>query len=161
MHGRSKENLLLNPDFRDMLSVFCDEQVEFMVVGAYALAFHGFPRATGDIDIWIRRSEENAERVWRALQRFGAPLFDLMLDELKTPGLTLQIGLAPRRIDILTSIDGVKFDEAWPEHRQVQIEGLTIPVIGKAHLLQNKRAAGRPKDKGDIAWLESDESNGK
>ena len=132
-----------------------------MVVGAYALAFHGFPRATGDIDIWIRRSDENAERVWRALKRFGAPLFDLTLDELQTPALTLQIGLAPRRIDILTSIDGVEFDEAWPEHRQVEIEGLTIPVIGRAHLLQNKRAAGRPKDKGDIAWLESDESDGK
>src|SRR4051794_38964480 len=118
MRGPSKENPLLNPDFQDILSAFCDERVEFMVVGAYALAFHGFPRATGDIDLWIRRSDENARRVWRALIRFGAPLFDLTIDNLKTPDLALQIGLAPRRIDILTSIDGVEFDEAWPHRRQ-------------------------------------------
>ena len=132
-----------------------------MVVGAYALAFHGFPRATGDIDLWIRRSDENAQRVWRALIRFGAPLFDLTMNDLKTPGLALQIGLAPRRIDILTSIDGVRFGEAWPDRQQVEIEGLTIPVIGRAHLLQNKRAVGRPKDQGDVALLESDERDGK
>lgn len=149
---------MLNPDFRDILSVFCDEQVEFMVVGAYALAFHGFPRATGDIDLWIRRSDENAQRVWLALMRFGAPLFDLKIDDLKTPDLALQIGLAPRRIDILTSIDGVEFDEAWPNRQQVEIEGLAIYVIGRTHLLQNKRAAGRLKDQADITWLESDES---
>jgi hypothetical protein len=148
---------LLNSDFRDILSAFCDEQVEFMVVGAYALAFHGFPRATGDIDLWIRRSDENAQRVWRALIGFGAPLFDLKIDDLNTPDLALQIGLAPRRIDILTSIDGVEFDEAWPTRQQVEIEGLTIYVIARAHLLQNKRAAGRLKDQADIAWLESDE----
>jgi hypothetical protein len=129
-----------------------------MVVGAYALAFHGFPRATGDIDLWIRRSDENAQRVWRALIRFGAPLFDMKIDDLKTPDLALQIGLAPRRIDILTSIDGVEFDEAWPNRQQVEIEGLTIYVIGRTHLLQNKRAAGRLKDQADITWLESDES---
>ncbi|MBA3804724.1 MAG: hypothetical protein H0X14_03300 [Acidobacteria bacterium] len=152
---------MLNPDFQDILSVFCDEQVEFLVVGAYALAFHGFPRATGDIDLWIRRSDENAQRVWRALTRFGAPLFDLTIADLKTPDLALQIGLAPRRIDILTSIDGVSFDEAWPDRQQVEIEGFSIPVVGRAHLLQNKRAAGRPKDQGDIALLESDESNSK
>ncbi len=157
MRGHSKETLLLNPDFRDILSAFYDEQVEFMIVGAYALAFHGFPRATGDIDLWIHLSDENAHRVWRALIRFGAPLFDLMIDDLKTPGLALQIGLAPRRIDILTSIDGVEFDEAWPHRQHVQIENLTIPVIGRTNLLQNKKAAGRPKDQIDVTWLESDE----
>ena len=149
---------MLNPDFRDMLSAFCAEQVEFMVVGAYALAFHGFPRATGDIDLWIRRSDENAQRVWRALTHFGAPLFDLKMDDLKTPGLALQLGQAPRRIDILTSIDGVEFDEAWPDRQKVEIKGLTISIIGRAHLLQNKKAAGRLKDQTDITWLESDES---
>jgi hypothetical protein len=140
-----------------MLSAFCDEQVEFMVVGAYALAFHGFPRATGDIDLWIRRSDRNAECVWRALTRFGAPLLDLTISELKTPGLALQIGLAPRRIDILTSIDGLEFDEAWPDRQQVEIEGLTISVIGRAALLKNKKATGRLKDKADVIWLENGE----
>jgi hypothetical protein len=128
------------------------------MVGAYALAFHGFPRATGDIDLWIRRSDENAQRVWRALKRFGAPLFDSTMSDLKTPGLALQIGLAPRRIDILTSIDGLEFDEAWPDRKQVEIEGLILSVIGRAALLKNKRATGRLKDKADVMWLENDES---
>jgi hypothetical protein len=158
MPGLSKENPLLNPDFRDMLSAFCEEQVEFMVVGAYALAFHGFPRATGDIDLWVGCSDENAERVWRALKRFGAPLSDLTVADLKTPRMVFQIGIVPRRIDILTSIGGVEFDEAKAECRQVEIEGLRIPILGRAHLLRSKKAAGRPKDQGDIAWLESEES---
>jgi hypothetical protein len=145
----------MNPDFRDMLSVFCEEQVEFMVVGAYAVAFHGMPRATGDIDLWIRRSEENAQRVWRALIKFGASLFDLTIDDLKKPDTVFQMGIEPQRIDILTSIEGVEFDEAWDERQHVEIEGLNIPVIGRRHLLINKKAISRPKDLGDIAWLES------
>jgi len=156
MPGLLKENPLLNPDFHDMLSAFCDEQVDFMVVGAYALAFHGFPRATGDIDLWVRCSDENAERVWHALTRFGAPLSNLTKADLKTPGMVFQIGIVPRRIDILTSIGGVEFDEAKTECKQVEIEGLQIPIIGRAHLLRSKKAAGRPKDQGDIAWLESE-----
>jgi hypothetical protein len=158
MPGLSKENSLLNPDFRDMLSAFCEQKVEFMVVGAYALAFHGFPRATGDIDLWIRCSDENGARVWQALIRFGAPLSTLTVNDLKTPGMVIQIGIAPRRIDILTSIGGVTFDEAKTDCKQVEIEGLVISVIGRAHLLRSKKAAGRPKDQGDIAWLESEKS---
>jgi hypothetical protein len=140
-----------------MLSAFCEEKVEFMVVGAYALAVHGLPRATGDIDLWIRSSDENAQRLWRALARFGAALVDLTIDDLQTPGMVFQIGIAPRRIDILTSIGGVEFDEAKAECKEVEIEGLVIPVIGRAHLLRSKKAAGRPKDQADIAWLESEE----
>jgi hypothetical protein len=155
MPGRSREKPLLNPDFRDILFAFSEEKVEYMVVGAYALAFHGFPRATGDIDLWIQCSDDNAQRVWRALDRFGAPLFDLTLDDLKTPGTVFQIGLAPVRIDILTSIGGVEFLEAQAEQRVVEITGLSVPVIGRAHLLRNKKAAGRPKDLADVTWLES------
>ncbi|HXG68783.1 MAG TPA: hypothetical protein VNO70_27040 [Blastocatellia bacterium] len=147
---------MLNRDFLDMLSAFCAESVEFMLVGAYAMAFHGFPRATGDMDLWIRCSDENAQRVWRALERFGAPLFDLTVTDLQTPGIVFQIGVVPNRIDILTAIDGVEFDEAAPDCQQVEIAGLTIPVIGRAHLLQNKKASGRPKDLADIAWLEGE-----
>jgi hypothetical protein len=158
MPGPLKENLLLNPDFRDMLSAFCEEKVEFMVVGAYALAFHGFPRATGDIDLWIRCSQENASRVWRALIRFGAPISGLSLDYLMTPGMVFQIGIVPRRIDILTSIGGVEYDDAREEWKEVEIEGLVIHVIGRNDLLRSKKAAGRPKDQGDIAWLESEEN---
>ena len=127
-----------------------------MVVGGYAMAFHGFVRATGDIDLWIRCSEKNAEKVWRALQKFGAPLFDLKTVDLKTPKMVFQIGMIPSRIDIITQIDGVDFDEAWKEHKTVEIEGLKIPVIGKTHLLVNKKSTERAKDRNDALWLESE-----
>lgn len=117
---------MLNPDFKDMLSVFSEERVEYMVVGAYALAAHGFVRATGDIDLWIRCSGENAERVIRALIKFGAPLFDLTAEDLRQPGLIFQIGVVPRRIDILTSVDGLEFDEAWSSRSEVIIEELKV-----------------------------------
>jgi hypothetical protein len=127
-----------------------------MVVGAYALAYHGLPRATGDIDLWIRRSEENKERIWRALSRFGVPLLDLTKEDLKKPAIVFQIGIAPRRIDILTSIDGVEFDDAKPEMKCVEIEGLAVPIIGRRHLIQNKKAVGRPQDQADIVRLEQE-----
>jgi hypothetical protein len=149
---------LLNPDFRDMLSALSSEGAEFLLVGAYALAAHGLPRATGDMDIWIRRSEENAVRVRRALRRFGAPLTVLTKDDLKTPNLVLQIGVVPRRIDILTSIDAVQFDEAWSDRQIIEVEGLTISVLGRSHLIQNKRAVGRPQDLADVAWLERNQT---
>ena len=146
---------MLNPDFRDMLSALQSENVEFLLVGAYALAAHGFPRATGDMDIWIRSTENNTQRVWSALMRFGAPLQDVTADDFKMPERVFQIGVAPRRIDILTSISGVQFDEAWPERKIVEVEGIAIPVIGRAHLVKNKKATGRPKDQADAAWLEN------
>jgi hypothetical protein len=127
-----------------------------MVVGGYAMAFHGFVRATGDIDLWIRRSEENAEKVWRGLQKFGAPLFDLKREDLTTSGMVFQIGMIPSRIDVITEIDGVDFDDAWKQHKTVEIEGLKVPVIGKAHLLINKKSTSRPKDRNDALWLESE-----
>jgi hypothetical protein len=144
---------MLNPDYRDMLSALSEEGVEFLVVGAFALAAHGLPRATGDIDIWVRRSEDNARRIWRALQRFGAPLHEVTTQDFALPDLVFQIGVAPRRIDLLTFIDGVDFDEAWPHRITAELEGLRIPVIGRDHLIQNKRASGRPKDLHDLDWL--------
>lgn len=149
---------MLNPDFHDMLSALCAEGVEFLLVGAFALAAHGLPRAMGAMDLWIRRSDDNAARVWRALHRFGSPTLDLTLDDLTAPDVVSQIGIAPRRIDVLTSIDGVTFDEAWPDRLVVELEGLSVPVIGHRHLIQNKRASGRPKDMADLAWLEREPS---
>ena len=146
---------MLNKDFRDILSAFCEEKVEFMLVGAYAVAAHGVPRATGDIDLWIRNSSENAERVWRALKKFGAPLSDLTKDDLISPDTVIQLGVTPRRIDILTQITGVGFAEAEPERLIVSIEGIEVPVIGRTHLIQNKRAVGRPQDEADVARLEA------
>lgn len=156
MPGPSKGSPSLNPDFRDILSALSDERAEFLVVGAYAVAAHGIPRATGDLDIWIHRSEDNTPRVWRALSRFGAPLSDLREEDLRAPGLVVQIGVVPRRIDVLTSIDGVEFEDAWPDRTEIDVEGSRVPVIGRRHLILNKKAVGRPQDLADVARLEAD-----
>jgi hypothetical protein len=145
---------VLNPDFAEMLSVLCAEDVDFLLVGAYAMAAHGVPRATGDIDIWVRPSAANARRVIRALRRFGAPLFNLTEDDLTYPGTVFQIGLPPRRIDILTSIDGVDFPYAWRSRVRCRLEGIDVAVLGRRALLRNKRATGRPKDLLDAGILE-------
>src|SRR5690606_14011885 len=149
----SAEKTLLNPDYRDILSAFTVENVEYLLVGAYALAAHGFVRATGDIDLWTRPSEENAERVIRALARFGAPLSEVSVADFTEPGIVFQLGVAPRRIDILTMIDGVSFEEAWQERKQIEVDGLPVPVISRSHLAKNKESVGRPQDLVDLDWL--------
>lgn len=146
---------MLNPDFRDMLSAFIEESVEFLVVGAYALAAHGVPRATGDLDFWIRRDSDNAQRVFRALGLFGAPLDQLNVADLTRPDLVYQIGVEPNRIDILTTIDGVTFEEAWPSRVTARIDDLDVPILGREQLIRNKRALGRTKDLADIEALEA------
>ena len=146
---------MLNPDFRDMLSALSAEAAEFLVVGAYALAAHGHPRATGDIDLWINPAPENAARVWRALARFGSPLDDITTEDLSVPETVLQIGVAPRRIDLLTGIDGVDFIEAWQAREQIDLDGLNIPVISRSDLLRNKRATGRTQDRADAERLDN------
>jgi len=155
--GLSRKRILLNPDYRDILSAFSEENVEYLLVGAYALAAHGLVRATGDIDLWVSASEDNAARIMDALARFGAPLHQIEARDFETPGTVFQIGVAPRRIDILTSIDAVEFEEAWPERQEVEVAGLKVPVIGRHHLLRNKRATGRPQDIADAARLAGDE----
>jgi hypothetical protein len=144
---------LLNSDFRDILFAFCEEKVEFMLVGAYAVAAHGLPRATGDIDLWIKCSEQNAERVWSALSRFGAPLSEVSKHDFTKPDTVVQIGVTPRRIDILTGLTGVEYIDAEAQQILVDVEGLTVPVIGLADLVRNKLAVGRPQDIADAARL--------
>ncbi len=146
---------MLNPDFSDMLSALNVEEAEYLLVGGYALAAHGWPRATKDIDLWVRPSAENALRVLRALARFGAPLEGLEKQDLSRPGTVFQIGVPPRRIDILTKVDGVEFEEAWASRTVVDLAGLPVPVIGRAELIRNKRASGRPQDLLDVARLEA------
>jgi Nucleotidyl transferase of unknown function (DUF2204) len=145
----------LNDDFRDLLVVFVDAGVEFVIVGAYALAFHGAPRASGDIDLFVRPALENAQRVFDALARFGAPLeaAGMTAPDFAAPGAVYQIGLPPRRIDILTTISGVTFDEAWASRSTAEVEGRTVSFIGREALLKNKLATGRPKDTADAARL--------
>lgn len=128
----------------------------FLVVGAHAMAVHGVPRATGDLDVWVRPDGDNAERVLRALIRFGAPIeaMNVKADDLARPGMIYQIGLPPRRIDILTEISAVDFDEAWASRLTQQIAGLDVPFLGRDALLRNKRASGRTKDLSDVVLLE-------
>lgn len=137
-----------------MLSAFLDENVEFIIVGAVAMAFHGYVRATGDIDFWIRISDENAKKVWLALKEFGAPLFDFKESDLLVSGTVFQIGIPPNRIDIINQIDGVEFDSAWPNRKIAEFDNLRIPTIGKTDLLNNKRTSDRPKDRIDVLWIE-------
>ena len=148
---------MLNPDYKDMLLCLQGERVDFIVVGAYALAAHGFPRATGDIDIWVRNSADNARRTLRALAKFGAPISNLAEQDFTAPDTIVQIGVAPSRVDLITRIDGVDFNEAWKNKVTVMVDDIELNVISKADLLKNKMAAGRDKDQGDIAWLKKNQ----
>jgi Nucleotidyl transferase of unknown function (DUF2204) len=140
-----------------MLSALSAEGVEHLLVGAYAMAVHGVPRATGDIDLWVRPSQANAAKVLRALARYGAPIGALTLDDLAKPGTVFQIGVAPHRIDVLTAIDGVEFEKAWSRRTTTDIAGLTVPVIGREDLIRNKRSTGRARDEADADRLENPE----
>lgn len=144
----------MNRDFAEMLNALSAENADVLVVGAYAVAGHGLPRATGDIDLWVRPTPDNAARVWRALERFGAPRSRLSPASFTEPDIVYQIGLPPNRIDILTTIDGVTFAEAWAERVTSTVDGVTFQMISKHHLLINKRATGRPQDLADVARLE-------
>jgi hypothetical protein len=143
----------MNEDFLDLLSALNDAEARFLIVGAYAVAVHGRPRATGDLDVWVEASPENAARVMKALVSFGAPLHGLTEEDLRIPGIGLHIGLPPRRIDILTAISGVTFEVAWSGRISAAFGGLPCSVIGRDDLIANKRAAARPKDLADVEAL--------
>ena len=146
---------MLNEDYRDMLQALSDEKVRFILVGAYALAAHGYPRATMDIDIWVMPSPENADAVLRALHRFGAPLHNLSKEDLQTDGTIFQIGVAPRRIDIITSASGLKFEPTYRDSIPITIEGIEVRIPSLDDLILNKKACGRTKDLADAEALES------
>ncbi|MFM9981184.1 MAG: hypothetical protein ACKVP9_09745 [Burkholderiales bacterium] len=147
----------MSPDFKDLLSEFNALGVEYLVVGAYALAAHGRVRATGDLDVWVRPDPANAKRVLGALAKYGAPLQDLSVQDLSTPGIVYQIGVAPLRIDVLTGIDAVEFEEAWRERVTTRFADQSVSVLSAAHLIRNKRAVGRAQDIADLEWLERSE----
>jgi len=144
----------MNPDFVDLLREFIAAEVRFVIVGAYALALHGRPRATGDLDVWIDATPENAARVMRALAAFGAPLDDIRADDFAREGVTYQIGVPPGRIDILTELTGLTFAEAWPERLRRRFGEIDVDFIGRSAFIRNKRATGRPKDLVDLEGLE-------
>lgn len=143
-----------NPDFKDLFSAFSKEGVEFIVVGAHAVMYFTEPRYTKDLDVWVRPSEENGARVYRSLAAFGAPMSDLSIADLSVPGTIFQIGIAPNRIDVLTSIEGVAFDDAWGRRVRSTYADVPIALLSLEDLLANKRAVGRPQDQLDVAKLE-------
>lgn len=152
----------LNPDFCDIVAALREEGAEFLVVGAFAMAAHGVPRATGDLDLWVRAELENSKKVWRALLHFGAPVESagLTVEDLVNPDMVFQMGQPPRRIDVITGIDGVSFDEAWPNRKVVTVEGLKVPCLGRGELIRNKEASGRDKDLVDLKTLRKQEPGG-
>ena len=148
---------MLNEDYNEMLQCLAAEGVKFLLVGAYALAFHGFPRATMDMDLWIMPSPENAEATLRALRRFGAPTQDLSVEELQKGNIIFQIGVAPRRIDLMTGVSGLEFNQAYQHALEAVLEGVGAPVrvLSVQDLIKNKKALGRAKDLADVEFLES------
>ena len=143
----------MHPDFKELLAEFNVHHVEYLVVGAHALAAHGHVRATKDMDIWVRPNPANAKRVVAALEAFGAALHGATDLDLSGPDFVLQLGVAPIRIDVITSITGVTFDEAWPDRLQTVFDGEPVGVLSKRHLIRNKSATGRLQDIADVEWL--------
>ena len=144
----------MNQDFVDLLQAFVDADVRFLVVGAYALAFHGRPRGTGDLDVWVDATRENAARVMRALAAFGVPLPGISEEDFDHPGATYQMGVDPCRIDVLTDLTGLTFAEAWPGRVRHQFGDVPVDFIGRESFIRNKRATGRRKDLVDVDGLE-------
>jgi len=147
---------MLNSDYKELLSIFNEEKVKFILVGAYAMAVHGYPRATMDIDIWVIGELKNSEAVIKALRRFGAPLDDISSKDFQKNDMIFQIGVFPRRIDIITSVDGLEFEEAYKRSVTVEIEDVKLKVLSKEDLIKNKLASGRTKDLADAETLQSE-----
>jgi len=143
----------VNQDFVDLLRALSAAEARYLVVGAYALALHARPRATGDLDVWIDLAPDNAPRVYRALREFGAPLEDLAVEDLTRPELVYQLGVAPRRIDILTSLTGLDFAVAWSSKVAGWLGEAPCFYLSREHLIRNKRALSRPRDLADLEAL--------
>ncbi|HJY31170.1 MAG TPA: DUF6036 family nucleotidyltransferase [Pyrinomonadaceae bacterium] len=145
----------MNLDFKELLLAFNAQNVEYLIVGAHALAAHGHVRATKDLDLWVRPDILNARKVIQALSDFGAPLSDLTADDLSRKKTIFQIGLPPVRIDIITNIDGVEFEEAWPDRLEMSFGDVPAFVISRHHLITNKKTSARLQDLADVQQLEA------
>jgi len=145
---------MLNSHFKDMLSALSEEGVRFLLVGAYAMAAHGYVRATGDIDIWVDSTTDNAAKTVRALERFGAPMHELTVNDLKSPDTVFQIGVVPERIDILTGVTGLDFNRAYQNAADGETDGIPVKMLSIDDLIRNKRALGRTQDLADAEALE-------
>jgi len=144
---------MLNEDYKEILQILLNNKAKFLVVGAYAMGAYGYPRATGDFDIWVEASSENSKKIYKSLSEFGTPLSDVTEKTFTGKGIIFQIGVAPRRIDIITHIDGVTFEEAYKTKEFIEIENLRVPFISKENLIKNKESTGREKDRLDADYL--------
>jgi len=144
---------MLNEDYKEMLRILLNNKVKFLVVGAYAMGAYGYPRATGDIDIWVEASLENSEKIHQSLSEFGAPLSEITKTTFCEEGIVFQIGVSPRRIDIITKIEGVDFEQGYSDRQEIEIEDIKIPFVSKENLIKNKESTGREKDKLDVKYL--------
>lgn len=142
--------MLLNNDLREFVALLNSNGVEYLVVGAFAVSFHGCARYTADLDLLVRPTPENANRVLRVLSEFGFASLAITAQDLQRPEYVLQLGVNPNRIDLLTSITGVTFDEAWANRCDDEIDGIPTHFIGRDELIRNKEATGRPRDLGDV-----------
>ena len=145
----------LTKDLREFIALLNATKVKFLIVGGHAVAFHGRPRFTGDFDFFLERSPENAARVVEAVSEFGFAGMGLKAADFLEKGVVVQLGRPPNRIDLLTSIDGVEFADAWPRRAAGELDGIPVSFISKEDLLANKRAVGRAQDLADAAELES------
>ena len=145
----------MNLDFKELLLAFNARNVEYLIVGAHALAAYGHVRATKDLDIWVRPEKSNAQKVLQALANFGAPLSDLTVEDLSLKGTIFQIGMPPVRVDVITDIDGVEFADAWPDRLKVSMAGVPAFVISRHHLITNKKTSARLQDLADVEQLEA------
>lgn len=146
--------MALSEDLSEFVESFLLEEVEFIVVGAFAMAFHQLPRQTGDIDLFVNSSGENPDRICRAIERFGFGSLGLSPDDFRIEDQIIQLGRPPNRVDVLTGISGVTFDEAWASRIMGPLNGVTVPYLSLDLLVQNKKASGRDKDILDVKMLE-------
>jgi hypothetical protein len=144
---------MLNEDYKDILQLLLKDKVRFLVVGAYALGVYGYPRATGDIDIWVEPSTENSKKIFKVLGEFGSPIKKISSETFAAQGIIFQIGVPPRRIDFITEIDGVKFISAYKNRKIIALENLKVPFLSLKDLIRNKQSTGRPKDLLDVKYL--------
>jgi predicted nucleotidyltransferase len=149
--------MFVNSDFSDLLRIFNDHNVKYLVIGGYAVVQYAEPRFTKDLDVLISTDAENAEAVFNALREFGAPLAGLTPKDFSEEGFFFQIGVSPIRVDVLMGIPGIRFDECWERREEVDFEGLKVIFISKQDLIASKRAAGRPQDLIDVDLLSQED----
>ncbi len=146
-------------DFREFIELLNSEGVKYVIVGGWAVAFHGCPRFTGDLDFFVEASSDNAGRLMRVLGRFGFASLGLQERDFLQPDRIIQLGRPPRRIDLITGVSGVSFAEAWAGRVPALLDGIPVQLIGREALLKNKAAAGRPQDTADVMNIETHASD--